>query len=88
MKRKRTFTFFKEEHFIDGQGWTVNVVKDSVIMKEALSVANKIGIEICNVHFSDWKKCTISARADKDVWLLFCYRLIEKLDGYIERYTF
>ena len=88
MKRKRTFTFFKEEHFVDGQGWTVKVVKDSAIMSAAIEIANKLGITICNVYFSDWKKCTVSARADKDTWLLFCYRLIEKLDGYIERYTF
>ena len=50
--------------------------------------AKQMEIDICNAHFSDWKKCTISARADKDIWLLFCYRMIEALNGYIERYSF
>ena len=88
MTRKRTFSFQKEEHNVEGTCFQYTVAKDSFLMSTILEVANKLGVKICNVHFSDWGKCKISARTDKELWLLFCYKLIDKLEGYIEKYNF
>ena len=88
MIRKRTLTFYKEEHYIENSNWRYTVVKDSYIMSTAMKISKEMKINICNVHFSDWKKCSISAKAEKDIWLLFCYKLIEALEGHIERYSF
>ena len=88
MTRKRTFSFQKEEHPVEGSYFQYTVVKDSYLMSLILRIANKLGVKVCDVKFSDWGKCKISARTDKELWLLFCSNLIEKLDGYIEKYNF
>ena len=88
MTRKRTFSFKKEEHMIEGSCFQYTVAKDSFLMSTILAAANKLGVKICNVHFSDYGKCKISAKTNKELWLLFCYKLIDKLDDYIEKYNF
>lgn len=89
MTRTRTFSFQKEEHQVEeGAYFQYAVAKDSFLMLTILSVAKKLGIKICKVHFSDWEKCKVSAKVNKELWLSFCYELIDELDGYIEKYNF
>lgn len=88
MTRLRTFSFQKEEHPVKGTHFQYAVATDSFLMSSILSVAKKVGVKICKVHFSDWGKCKVSARSNKEPWLLFCYELIDELGGYIEKYNF
>ena len=88
MKWKRTFKFKKTEYPVDGSYLEYRVVKDSYIMEKVLTIAEKMGVQICKLYFPESGYCAISAKEDKIIWYHFCQKIIETLDDYIEKYIF